>query len=601
MGIQTQDGYLSGLMPDILADFERKAREEKYFDNPTLWAKDKLGVTLWYKQTEVADALAVGAKKSVAVRAGHGVGKSFLSAMLACWFVDTRPIQYVFVASTAPSADQVTAILWREIRNAHALSHKRYAEFLRLKGLGHDTQGLPDRPLPGRITSDNKWKDDLGNLIAQGRKPPDHNEDAFQGIHAQYVLAIGDEACGLNANMVDSLSNITTNANSRRLLIANPTNPRSRFGEIFLDTEPREVKDENGNSVRRTLQDAWSLHHISVLDSPNFHGHGICDPECPLFIEHSLLPPGLGLDKQALESLTDMSYVTEKQLEYGVDSARYKARVQGEFAYDSANNLFTDIIMGRARDATCYISTEPGAATTVLGYDVARSETGDTSYVYSFTTGEMKVLHDETGEPLPAVFGIGGRLRFVDKYRGVPLVDTYDAEGKFYVGQATLVHQHAINLGARQIRVDSGGMGVGVIDALRFLGIGKYVVVEMQSGGPTPDSRSWYRNRDYQFDQMAKRFGKGLIDIDPSDKTLLTQLEDILYEFIDPHGALKIESKDSMKKRGVKSPDAADAAWYACADLRHLDGPKDGDVLVKSPDQVMKELILSGYIDPYPF
>src|SRR5690606_19357300 len=148
VGINTQAGYLSGLMSDILADFERKAREQKYFDDPVLWARDKLGVELWYKQGEIAQAIATGNSKSVAVRAGHGVGKSFLSAILACWWIDTRPIQYVFVASTAPSADQVTAILWREIRNAYSLSHKRYAEYLRLKKMGHDTGNLPDRPLP---------------------------------------------------------------------------------------------------------------------------------------------------------------------------------------------------------------------------------------------------------------------------------------------------------------------------------------------------------------------------------------------------------------------------------------------------------------------
>ena len=516
---------------------------------------------------------------------------SFLSAVLVCWWVATRPIQYLFVASTAPSADQVSAILWREIRGMWSLSHKRHAEYLRLKGLGLDTHGLPDKPLPGYVTSDNRWKDDLGNLIAQGRKPPDFSEDSFQGIHAQWVLAIGDEACGLNENMIDSLANITSNEKSRRLLIANPTNPRSRFGEICLDPSG-----------------AWSLHHISVLDSPNFHGGNRCTlVTCPeRWEQHSPLPHGLGLSAQALESLTDESYVTEKKLEYGEDSARYKARVLGEFAYDSGNNLFTDFEMAKARDAIGYIDYGSDGAKAVLGVDVARSLHGDSTFIYSFTTALMHKLDDEDAHSLGVSSTEGGVLRKVDSFRGVPLVDRFEVDGTLTIGQATLIHQHAIDLGASEIRVDSGGLGVGLIDGLKALSWDQvarrqlYRVIEIQGGGATPDGRSWINNRAYQYDQMKNRFAAGLVDIDPADKTLIQQLEDILYEFVDPHNAMKIESKISMKKRGVKSPDAADAAWYACADLSHLDGPQDGDVVTRSPSDQIRDMALSGFLDAYP-
>jgi hypothetical protein len=602
--------YLSGIIPFVMDDLERQAQRSKYFNDVALWAHDNLGLDLWYKQKEIADALATGTSKSIAVRAGHGVGKSFLAGIIVAWWVDTRPIQYCFVATTAPSADQVTSILWREIRHNYQLSHARYKEYLRLKERGEPTGNLPDHPLPGYITQDNKWKDDMGNIIAQGRKPPDHSEDAYQGIHAEYVLAIGDEACGLKENMIDSLSNITSNAKSRRLLIGNPTNPRSRFGDIFNDTTPREVEID-GKKVMRTLQEVWSLHHISVLDSPNFHGKDRCAPNCPRFEEHRLMPIGLGLYKQALESLTDMSYVIEKQGEYGVDSARYKARVEGEFAYDAGNNLFEDYDMAKARDAQCFVDYDTDITRTVLGVDVARSKDGDTSYVYRFTTGMMRALDDETGEPGAITQVHGGELRYVDSFRGVPLVDRFEINGTKTVGQATLIDQHARQLNAQEVRVDSGGMGVGLIDGLMALAWNQhtqtmaYRVIEMQGGGPTPDGRSWYNNRAFQYSQMRERFKRGEVDIDPADKVLIGQLEDILVEFVDPHAAMKIESKDSMKKRGVKSPDAADAAWYACADLTHLDGVQEGDTFRKSAADLLKErqreLVLSGFYDGSQF
>lgn len=590
------ENYLSDLLPELLAEFERHGQRAKYFDDVALWAKNMLGIDLWYKQVEIADDIALGKKKSVAVRAGHGVGKSFLAGILASWWIDTRPIQYVFVASTAPSADQVGAILWREIRNNWMVSHHRYKEFRRLTERGQDTGNLPDHALPGRITQDNKWKDDLGNLIGQGRKPPDNKEDSFQGIHAEYVLAIGDEACGLRENMIDDLSNITSNEKSRRLLIGNPTNPRSRFGDIFSD----KLNDDG-----QKISAAWSLHHISVLDSPNFHGRRPedMDPENPYeSCEcHPDVDKGLGMDEHALASLTDQGYVDEKRMEYGDSSARFKARVLGQFAFDAGNNLFSEYLMGKARDAVCYIDYSDEATTVVLGIDVARSETGDWTYVYSYTSGTMYVLDDETGEKTKVGDAPGGKLRFVAKYRGVPLTDIYDEEDKLVRGQATLFHQHALELGASEIRIDSGGLGVGAIDGLKFLNRGQYKIAEMQSGGPTPDGRSWNRNRDYQFDQMSKRFKAGLVDVDPQDFILITQLEDITYNFIDPHGAMQIESKDSMKKRGVKSPDAADAAWYACADLTHLQGPQDGDVIVKSAADVIREAMLSGFRDAYSY
>lgn len=587
--------YLLDLLPMLEEEYEKKAQRAKYFNDPTLWAKEVLGVDLWYKQTEVANDLATGSKKSIAVRAGHGVGKSFLASILVCWWIDTRPINRVFVASTAPSFDQVSTILWREIRNMHALSHARYKEYLRLKEAGQPTGTLPDHPLPGYVTTQNVWKDSLGNVIGQGRKPPDNKEDAFQGIHAEYVLAIGDEACGLLEHMIDSLSNITSNAKSRRLLIGNPTNPRTRFGDIFLDDTEREMEvkiDGQKVTIKTTLQEIWSLHSISVLDSPNFHGGGYC--EC-----HPFDPHGLGLSEVAMASLSDQSYVDEKSAEYGRESARFKARVLGMFAFDGADVLFTEIILARGRDAASYVGEE---SYRVLGVDLGRSEDGDYSYVYSFTSGPMRRVDEETGEVGPATNVQGGQLRRVDQWRGVPLVDTWDViQEKTIVGQATLVHQYAINLGAREVRVDSGGLGLGFIDGLRGLAKGSYKVFEMQSGGPTPDGRAWHRNRDFQMSQMAKRMREGLIDLDPTDRILIGQLGDITYEFVDPHGAMKIESKDSMKKRGIKSPDAADAAWYACADVTHLYGPQDGDVVSKTPTEILEEIALSGFISGYSY
>jgi hypothetical protein len=106
--------------------------------------------------------------------AGHGVGKSYTAAGLAAWWVDTHPDG--IVVSTAPTKDQVHAILWEEIRGLHG----------RLKLPGHT--GLNDTWTIGR------------RLVGFGRKPPDaaagsdFAPSTFQGIHRTGgVLVIIDE------------------------------------------------------------------------------------------------------------------------------------------------------------------------------------------------------------------------------------------------------------------------------------------------------------------------------------------------------------------------------------------------------------------------
>lgn len=341
---------LSTAVDRAVVELERRSKAESYFNDPAAWAEYMLGVKLWSKQREVAAS--VMKNKSVAVKAGHGVGKSFLVALLVCHWIDTR-FPHVFVASTAPSVDQIGGIVWREIRRMKESIAKRYKD------------GEIDHELPGYITSDNQWKLDGGTILGFGRKPPDNKEgDMFQGLHDGYVLALGDEACGLSGDLIDALGNITSNEGSRRILIANPTNPASYFAKIF--------KADTG---------AWALHTISVLDSPNFTDEKY------------------EMSELALASLSGPSYVEDKKLEYGEDSPRYKARVLGEFAFDDEQTLITAEAIDKAVATDITVSSDDRP---VLGVDVARMG-DDKSTVYE---------------------NIGGRIRYVDAWGKTETTET---------------------------------------------------------------------------------------------------------------------------------------------------------------------------------
>ncbi len=534
-------GFLNDIFEKYQLELDRREQNMQYLHDPTAWVRDKLGMEVWYKQQELFDS--VVKYKNTAVRAGHGTSKSTSAAMLALWWIDVHELGTAFVATTAPSADQVGGVIWREIRRFHRMANDRAKEFER-----------PELAILGNITGDNKWKID-GALVASGRKPPDNKaEDAFQGIHAEYVLAIGDESCGLKEPMIDGLRNITTNATSRVLLIGNPTDPRSFFGKIFREF------GEGGTGTYHAL-------HISVLDNPNFHGGSLCS--C-----HPDLPEGMGMPENMLRALSDATYVDDKKKEYGEDSPRYIARVLGEFAYESGNSLFSDYDLAQAEN--CHVMPDPENPVRILGVDVARQGT-DYTVLYLAEHGFVQRTDEETGEPTGDLIEDdegnpipGIKVRYIDSWQA-PFVNQTNQDGTITRGSSERIDEWARALGVQQVRVDASGMGHGVIDPLSATAK-PYVIVEMMGGAASPDRRAYLNNRAFQYSEMRRRAFQGTLDLDSKDQRLLDELSGIQYDFADGSsgGGLKIESKESMKRRGVKSPDYADAAGYAIANLDHL-------------------------------
>lgn len=493
---------------------DAQAKRRKYINDPVLWAKDVAGMHLWSKQAAVARDVAT--KQNVAVKAGHGVGKSLLAGVLICWWIDTR-YPDCFVASTAPSTAQIGAIVWREIHNIRARIEKRYKE------------GLVDHILPGYITSDNIWKTDAGVPVGFGRKPPDQKtDDAFQGIHAAGgVLAIGDEAVGLTEEMIDALGNITSTKNSCRLLICNPTNPASYVGKLFKE------KPKN-----------WEYHTISVLDSPNFTD------------EKYVTPP------EVLEALTDQSYVDSKREEYGEGSPRWKSRVEGEFAWDMGFTLIRleDLAKGMDCQIVPSLDSKPR-----LGVDVSRSKKGDVNTIYKW--------HD-------------GHLRLVEAWNEANAMRTADK-----------IHEHALAAGVDEVRIDGVGLGGPIADRVRELSRGKYEVIEILGGNPSPDPDRWFNTRSFGWWNLQNLLATEQVDIDPLDEDLQDQLMSIeLKKKASGRDTIQLESKVEAAKRGIHSPDHADAAVYAALDLSWwLGGEPEGSVVAQDREEI-PDYGLSAYI-----
>ena len=112
--------------------------------------------------------------------------------------------------------------------------------------------------------------------------------------------------------------------------------------------------------------------------------------------------------------------------------------------------------------------------------------------------------------------------------------------------------------GAEVIAIDEIGVGAGVVDRLHERNMAGLQAVNFARRPDFKADMELYLNRRAQtYWQLRERFVQGRICL-PRDEQLSAQLSNIRYSYTSS-GHIKIESKDDMRKRGMPSPDRADA------------------------------------------
>lgn len=299
-----------------------------YAADPVGWVQNRLpDGFVWSKQIDILES--IRDNKYTAVKACHGPGKSDVAAKACAWWIDVHDIGSAFVVTTAPSWPQVQSILWRYIRRLHSQAE-----------------------LPGRITLECQWYMGDGRsseeLIAMGRKPADYDEQAFQGIHARYILIVIDESCGVPVALWNAVLSLATNENARVLAIGNPDDPSSYFAEV--------CKPGSG----------WNVITISAFDTPNFTGERI-----PEWLAQDLVHP---------------DWVAERARDWGIDSPVYQSKVLGEFPDVSDEYLVTPAMLENA-----YNTHLPGLDRGRYGIDIARMGQ-DKCVIYRNRGGQIRFV-----------------------------------------------------------------------------------------------------------------------------------------------------------------------------------------------------------------
>ena len=239
--------------------------EARWREDPVGWLEKRAKAETWSKQREIIES--VRDHHNTAVHSCHEVGKSWIAAATAAWWLDTHPIGEARVVTTAPTQAQVEAILWNEINGFH------------------ERAGLA-----GRLNL-TEWY--FGKYLAGlGRKPSEHSPAAFQGLHARYLLLILDEAYGIPKNIWDGGSTLAANEHSRVLVIGNPDGP----GEFEDVCKPSET---------------WNVIHVGYEHTPNFTGEPVSQ-----YLKDMLIHP---------------RWVEDRRKKWGETSALFQSKCEGRF------------------------------------------------------------------------------------------------------------------------------------------------------------------------------------------------------------------------------------------------------------------------------
>jgi phage terminase large subunit len=217
------------------------------------------------------------------------------------------------------------------------------------------------------------------------------------------------------------------------------------------------------------------------------------------------------------------AYLAEMQSRYGEESNAYRVRVLGEFPRSDDDTIIPMELLEAAihRDVA-----RSDVAQTVWGLDVARFGS------------DSSALCKRAGNAV---------LEPVRRWRGLDLMQLTGAVVAEY---EALTHEER----PVEILVDSIGLGAGVVDRLRELNLPARGINVSES----PAMGGTYRNLRAELWYKAKAWFEKRDCKLPKDEQLVSELATVRYKF-SSNGKTQVEGKDEIRRRGLASPDLADA------------------------------------------
>lgn len=392
----------------------------------------------------------VAANDRVAIRSGHGVGKTRFLAWLCWWWLCTRfPCK---VPVTANSQDQLRDTVWPELSAVHRKLMLTLPTLAGCYEVGAERVWLKAAP---------------DEAFAVARTASKDNPEALQGFHSPHLLFLIDEASGIPDVVFEVALGALSTAGAKVVMPGNATRTKGFFYDAF-----------------HSLRERWATMRVSSEDVPRAIGH-----------------------------------IADVIAKYGKESNVYRVRVLGEFPTEDDDAVIPlhlcEAAIGRDVKPTGKL---------VWGVDVARFGSDRSALVAR--RGNVQVGKAKMWSGLDTM-ALSGRIK--------QLWD--EAEER-----------------PTAIYVDVIGLGAGVVDRLRELGLPAVGINVAES----PSEREqymrlrdelWFRGREW-LDQRDTRL--------EDDPALVSELTALKYRILST-GKIQVESKEEAKRRGMRSPDIADA------------------------------------------
>lgn len=402
------------------------------------------------KQEEILRAVCRGERR-IAIRSGHGVGKTTVLAWCVICHILTRFPQKT--VCTAPTSSQLFDALASEVKAWMKKLPLALQDLLEIQVDQIRLKAAPEE-----------------SFIAFRTSKPETPE-AMAGVHSANVLLVPDEASGIPDPVFESAAGSMSGENATTLLAGNPVRTSGLFFDAF-----------------HKLRDKWLTFHISCV------GHPRISPD----------------------------FIDDMKRRYTEDSNAYRVRVLGEFP------------------------------------------TGDDDTVIPFQLVEASLKRDVTPIHVRPIWGVdaarfGNDASALCKRKGNALAEKTEIRKGYDTMQVVgwVKGQWDVTLPSdrpSEIIVDSIGIGAGVCDRLAELGLPARGVNVSESAAM---SEQYINLRAELWFKGAEWFGKKDCNL-LGDEALAGELVQPRFKYAS-NGKRQVESKDDMKKRGVASPNRADA------------------------------------------
>lgn len=497
----------------VEAKIKRKGKDwSHYRDRPVDFALEVLGIP--YLTPDACLILdSVVRNKVTNVAASHAIGKSFLmgAVLVPYWIYAVGGL----CITTAPTERQVKQILWSEIRRSHAKNKRK------LGGIGGE--------MFLRLNEEAR---------AFGFTARSTDSNGFQGVHADYLLLIEDEACGISPQIDEGAESCVAGTNNRLVRVGNPIADGTPFAMACKQSSIRIPAWTHPNVAWAYQRDSDGIHRIK----PELRKALLNEDGKPKARENwgeEAIAAMQSYLKQhnarEIKGAISIEWIEDKRAKYHENSAFWESRVEARFPLDSGQSVIPRryFLMGRIKYDNDYARLHMQNKHLPQRYGV---DVGDGGDPHAIARWQGSLLLGVKQHPT-----LGDEL------------DTKRA--------ANLLIREVENHGAGFVAVDNVGVGAGTLAIIKD----EIPASGIRWGETAGDSKKFANLKAEQYWLVREGLESGELAIAPLGEYEEMLQEDWANTFYETtvKDQVKIEDKRKTIARLGRSPNCGDAAIYA--------------------------------------